>query len=79
MTVKRPPYAIKSKNHLYTADLLQELLSDASKARLEGIAIAGITSDNVPVLRLAGRLKHRPSEAYWLVGVLQEQVLKISI
>lgn len=79
MTVKRPPYALKSKNHLYTADLLRELLDEATSARLEGVAIAGITSDNVPVLKLAGRLKNRPREAYWLAGVLQEQILKISL
>lgn len=79
MTVKRPPYALKSKNHTYTADLLRELLEDAEAAKLDGIAIAGITQDNVPVLRIAGRLKHRPREAYWLVSVLQDQVLKLSL
>lgn len=79
MTVKRPPYAIKSRHHLHTADLLHELLGDASTARLEGVAIAGITADNVPVLRLAGRLKHRPADAHWLVTALQQEVLKLLI
>lgn len=77
MTVKRPPYNLKSSYHIYTAQVLQDLADLAKKGHLEGVAIAALTDKNEPILKVAGRLHYRPRDAYWIVGLLKDTLLHI--
>lgn len=77
MTVKRPPYAIKSKNPQYTEALLRDLLDAPESEQLHGIALAGVTADDRLVLKISGRFMHKPKEAYWAVGVLHDELRKM--
>lgn len=76
MTVKRAPYAIKSKNALYTDNLLQFLLDAPESERLHGVALAGVTEDDKLVMYVAGRFKFKPKDAYWAVGELHDELRK---
>lgn len=77
MTVKRAPYAIKSKHALYTENLLRSLIDCQESERLHGIAIAGVTEDDRLVMIVAGRFAFKPKEAYWAAGKLQEKLRDI--
>lgn len=78
MTVKRAPYAIKSKHALYTDNLLQSLLEAPENERLHGVALAGVTEDDRLIMVVAGRFAFKPKEAYWAVGELHEKLRKMA-
>lgn len=76
MTVKRLPYAIKSKNPLYVEALLQELLNCKDNDRLHAVALVGATEDDRLIMKLAGRYVFAPKDANWAVDELKDEVRK---
>lgn len=76
MTVKRLPYAIKSKNPLYVEALLQELLNCKERDRLHAVALVGATEDDRLVMKMAGRYVFFPKDANWAIDELKDEVRK---
>lgn len=79
MTVKRPPYAIKSKNPLYVEAALQDLLNRKEPDRLHGLALAAETEDGRLVLRVSGRFMAKPKDANWAIDMLKDEVKKLPL